>query len=243
MFKSVQAALVSTVLGLCLLGLNYAEAGMFTDLRYTFATDGSALGGPGDLTATDIAVTDSANMAVSGGGNNFFIRGDVTDGDATVAVPSALFATTFEPTDYLSWTLTPDAGSVLELDEVSFDYFNEGSGGGTSYSAAFALRSSVDGFASDLTISDGGGHLNNFVPFTDTTVYNAVATLGAAFEGLTSVEFRLFTYGDLGFNAAGERSRIDNIFHEGATSNLVPEPAAITILGVVGSMMACRRRF
>lgn len=214
----------------------------FNDLRYTFSGNASALGVVSDLTASDITFTDTVNMSVSGSGNNVFIRGDVTDGDNVLAVPSSLFTTSYEPTDYLSWTLTADAGSQLELNQVSFDYFNEGSGGGSSYSVAFALRSSVDGFASDLVTSDGG-YLNGFVPNTDTAVYNAVATLGVEFEGLTSVEFRLFTYGDLGFNGSTERSRLDNIYHSGATS-VIPEPGTLGLVAISsGAVLFIRRRF
>lgn len=218
----------------------YGDA--FTDLRYTFSGgSASALGGSADLTASDISLTDSTNQGISGSGNNVFIRGDVTDKSSAVAVPSSLFTTSYPAVDYLSWTLTADAGSQLEVNEVKFDYWNEASNG-SSYSVAYALRSSVDGFASDLVVSDGG-YLNGFIPYTDTTVYNAVATLGAAFEGLSSVEFRLFTYGDLGFNQSGERGRLDNIYTSGATS-VVPEPATLGMVAVFGGgILFIRRRF
>lgn len=230
---------IAGVIALFLVTSAFSDA--FTDLEYTFAGGSlSASGGAADLTASDITVTDSVNMGGSSAGN-FFIRGDVTDGDTVLDVASSLFTTSYEPTDYLSWTVTADAGSQLELDQVSFDYWNEGSGGGSSYSVAFALRSSVDGFTSDLAVSDGG-YLNGFIPNTDTTAYNAVATLGAEFEGLSSVEFRLYTYGDLGFNASGERGRIDNISHSGATT--IPEPATLGLIASFGGgLLFVRRMF
>lgn len=209
---------------------SYADA--FNDLRYTFSTDGSALGGPSDLTASVIAVTDAANMAVSGTGNNFFIRGDVTDGDTQLLSPSD-----FDPTDYLSWTLGIDAGSQLDLNVVRFDCYNEMTAE-ADYAVSFALRSSLDGYASDLAV------VENYASSTPQTLAADLDALGATFEGLTgTVGFRIYTYGDEAFNASGERSRLDNIYHTGETS-VIPEPATMGLVAVFGgAVLFIRRRF
>lgn len=222
---------LTTILGAAIVVLMVSatsvQAGTFNDLRYTFSdgTTGGPLGGPSDLSATNVAFTDPTNQAISNSGNTVFIRGDVTDGDATVADPGAALGIAYVPTDYVSWTVNIDAGSELDLDQVRFDYWNDLSDGG-NYSVSFALRSSLDGFASDLFVAE------NYDSNVHVTAIADLDALGTTFEGLTgSVDFRIYTYGDNRFNGGGERSRLDNIFHSGAT-NFVPEPASLAMLAV-----------
>lgn len=215
-----------------------ADAGMFNDLRYTFSdgTTGGPLGGPdsGDLSATNVGFSDPANQGVSNSGNNVFVRGDVTDGTPTVADPGSSTGLAFTPVEFIEFTLNVDPGSLLELDEVRFDYFDEGSGG-TDYQVSFTLRSSLDGFVSDLV------SVENYDSNTPATAVADLDALGSTFEDLTgSVTFRVFTYGNNQFNGGSERSRLDNIFISGETT-VIPEPSSALLL-VMASVIGQRRR-
>lgn len=87
----------------------------------------------------------------------------------------------FDPGDYFAFTVAPAAGRTLTLTDLTFSERRSASG-----IRGFSLRSSRDGFASDLYAGT--------VPDNTLTRRQAIA-LGAAFTGLTeSVELRLYGY-------------------------------------------------
>jgi hypothetical protein len=169
-------------------------------------------------------ISDSSdNMGISNSGNNFYFNGLVNTNSPGV------------PANYLTWTLTVDAGSQLELTEVKFDYWNEQASG---FGVSYALRSSVDGFTSDLA------SVENYLVSDIATLTADLDALGTTFEGLTgSIDFRIYAYGDVAFNESGERGRLDSIYHSGATT-AIPEPGTFGLVTVFGgAVLFIRRRF
>lgn len=82
--------------------------------------------------------------------------------------------------DFASFTVTAVPGSNLNLDSLSFDIRDSAAGIGGNW----FVRSSVDGFTTDLGA------------FAATTSYvkQTIDLTGAAFQGLSSVTFRLYSY-------------------------------------------------
>ena len=112
--------------------------------------------------------------------------------------------------------------SSLTLDG-SYDQF--------SGPAGYALESSVDGYASIISTA-------NFTTTLPTFATCTVDLSGAAFQGLSSITFRI-----AGYNANYGYEQFDNITVNAAT---VPEPSALALAGVgilsVLRLMASRRR-
>ncbi len=118
----------------------------------------------------------------------------------------------FDSTEYLTFSVTPNSGYQLSLDSLSFDIAQVFIGGG--YSLSYALRSSVDGFASDI--------LTGSVTTTSGVFSTVTADLsGAAYQGLTGFTARLYLWD--GNNGANNYILLDNIILSGATA-VVPEP-------------------
>jgi trimeric autotransporter adhesin len=126
-------------------------------------------------------------------------------------------------TDYFTWTLTPVTGYQLNLS--SFIYIGQASGTGPT---SFALRSSVDGFSTNIGTPPAGG--------------TTITLTSSAFQGLTeSVEFRL--YGWNASSASGSFSVNDFTFN--GMLSAVPEPstyAALAGLATLGAAIIRRRR-
>lgn len=103
---------------------------------------------------------------------------------------------TAEPTDFFSFTVTPDTGFTTTLQILELDERRSGTG-----IRQWTVRSSLDSFASDLQVFA--------VPDDTNTRTSQRIVLGPAFTNLsTAVEFRIF-----GFEAeaAGGSWRIDNV--------------------------------
>jgi hypothetical protein len=134
---------------------------------------------------------------------------------------------------YLEVTLTPATGFTLEVDSINFTIMRSGTG-----IRNYAVRSSVDNFASNLPGSINPANANLDVDGSDnfqwlfdsvTTAQNgSVLSLGAGFEELSEpVSFRFY-----GWNAEGTAGTfsIDNVSISGVAA--VPEPSSIVLLGL-----------
>jgi PKD repeat protein len=161
---------------------------------------------------------------------NATVRFSFTDWALGGTPSSDVYAThtgTMDPAEYYEVTVTPDAGYTMTLDAITFRAQRSGSGIRT-----YAVRSSVDGFASNLdaSISPANPNLtvetgNVFywaVDATTTGQNGSTVTLGGApFTGLTGpVTFRFY-----GWNAElnGGTFSIDNVTINGS----VVAPAAL----------------
>lgn len=94
---------------------------------------------------------------------------------------SGTWGTAFSSTRYLQFTITPDAGFLLNIYSFDMQVFRS-SAGATNY----AVRSSIDGYANDLA----SGSVS-----TSATAIPTLVVLSPAFNNLTSITFRIYGWG------------------------------------------------
>lgn len=147
---------------------------------------------------------------------------------AAAGLPTALAGD-----DYLEWSIEPGSGAKYSLDSVQIKIFRVDSffvqGPNT-----FHLRSSLDGFASDI-----GAPL--IVPFTTLNSTVDLSTIPALQDATGSVTFRLYGYGTDGtdgWGGIGRQSGNDLIFE----GSIVPEPGTLVLLASGALALGIRRR-
>ena len=132
---------------------------------------------------------------------------------------------------FLEFSLTAASGFALNLTSLTFDAAN----GGTSTPRGYVLRSSVDGFSSDISSA--------LTTTVNPNLSSFDVTLGGPdFVGLTgTTSFRLY-----GFTpATGAGIFFDNIRVRGVTVvSAAPEPGSLALLlvGLMAARAAKRRR-
>ena len=129
---------------------------------------------------------------------------------------------------FYSVTFTPSSGFSIQLADLDFGTRSTGTG-----PQGYALRSSVDGFATDVLTGTIANNSN--WSFKDNTFGVFTGPLGVA------VEFRLYTFGGTGSPTSGTiNSRLDDI---SISVDAIPEPsAAVALVGGVGLIGLLRRR-
>jgi len=128
---------------------------------------------------------------------------------------------------YFSFAIAPEAGKTLGLTNLTFDAAR----GGGATPRGWALRSSVDGFAADISSADIPTQRQTFTPYD-------ISLGDPQYQGLSSsVEFRFYVYSP----SSGSTVEFDNITLNGT---VVPEPAGIALiaLGAMGCWPLLRRR-
>ena len=152
-----------------------------------------------------------------------------------------------EATDYLSFGFTVANGSSVNLSTLQIGTRSEGGAPGV-----LALRSSVDGFGSDLFIfnqaaTDGGvwGPGAGFI--------FSVIDLSAMTNLTGTVEFRIYQVGNTAANGGtpdpNRHFRLTNYFLGGVdqgdmsfSGTVIPAPGALALLGLGGLVGGRRRR-
>ena len=152
-----------------------------------------------------------------------------------------------EATDYLSFGFTVANGSSVNLSTLQIGTRSEGGAPGV-----LALRSSVDGFGSDLFIfnqaaTDGGvwGPGAGFI--------FSVIDLSALTNLTGTVEFRIYQVGNTAANGGtpdpNRHFRLTNYFLGGVdqgdmsfSGTVIPAPGALALLGLGGLVGGRRRR-
>src|SRR5581483_9586430 len=153
----------------------------------------------------------------------------------------ATFTGSLDPARYFQVTITPNAGVNLDLDTIAFTIQRSGTG-----IRSYAVRSSLDGFGSNLSASIspansnlGVGSGNEFQYLFDANANaqdGSLVTLGAPFDTLTSaVTFRFYGWNAEAFTGTFS---IDNVVFSGTTT-AVPEPSTLA-LGLVGGLAFLR---
>ncbi len=134
---------------------------------------------------------------------------------------------------YTAFTLTPDEGFMVSYSQLSFNYGGSFGVTGASVDANFFVRSSLDGFTSDLTEFTytipslaGGGNVPELMELE-------LSSLSQFQDVATPVTFRIYAFVDNfmtpnNFNSSA-RPRIDNILFEGSV-NAIPEPTSAILL-------------
>jgi MYXO-CTERM domain-containing protein len=151
-----------------------------------------------------------------------------------------------DATDYFQFTVTPSAGFNLTLASLTF------SAGRTSTGARqFSIRSSLDGFATNLTASVTDANMSvvgsNVFQFSDnatTSIFGGdkITLGGTAFTNVSApITFRIYAYNA---ESGAGAFRIDDFSINGSASlSAVPEPASTAAaIGGVALLAAWRRR-
>lgn len=202
--------------------------------NYAF-TSGAATSGDADGTTTASDFTSGAftggsktttTVNISSSSHNAFIRSSAS-GDTTESAAVS-------NDDSWSFTLTPHAGVTMSLTSLDFQHGNNSQATGVSFTSNFIVRSSLDGFSSNL----GTGVYSRTTSSTSATFSTANIDLsGAEFQNLTApITFKIFEF-DASTNSQ-DIARLDNVVVNGTT---VPEPTGLVVLGLAAALWGRRR--
>ncbi len=127
---------------------------------------------------------------------------------------------------YISFTITPTAGNLLDLSSLTFNVAR----GGAATPRGVVVQTSADNFASNLLATD-------IATQRPTYTLENLDLSGAAFQNLSSFTVRYFAYTP----GTGQSLDTDDITINGA---IIPEPSSIALLGCapVGIAGCVRRR-
>jgi hypothetical protein len=156
----------------------------------------------------------------------------------------ATFSGALDPARYYEVTITPQVGSILDIDTLAFTIQRSGTG-----IRSYAVRSSLDGFAANLSASISPATTNLLVGPGDefrwafdansSALNGSLVTLGPSFDVLTSpVTFRFY-----GWNAEALTGTfsVDNVALSGAITS-VPEPSVAALFGGLGLLALVFKR-
>lgn len=172
-----------------------------------------------NATATDVNFTGSSasQFALA---NYLAINVPVNTTNAATAVSNA---------SYFQFGITPNAGFKIQMAELSFQ---GATGVSPSSNIGYVLRSSLDGFASDIQFGNVPTQFASFTTFT-------VNLSGSSFQNLaTQTTFRLYTWNGSSSNPA---LAYDNVVLRG-TLTTVPEPGTVALIGVAIPVLAFTAR-
>ena len=185
----------------------------FSDLNGTFDSSPPTGFAVSALTAVNSSIAFNATSPSSG------YTGATGGGNA--AVSAVLGGFNVSTSTYYTFTLTPNAGFSIDTTAFSF-----GSRSTASGPVLLTLRSSVDGFSTDVAsavaANDSSWSLFSFV-------------INVSGHTDTAVEFRLYGSGG---SATASNWRIDDL---SVTATAIPEPATYMLFGV--GLLACAQRF
>lgn len=175
--------------------------------EYHFDTSEAATGSDADVTASDLSlgggITYQAGHSPSG--QNIFVRSSATDDTLSAAIAGD---------DYLSFTVTPEAGSRMNLSALVLNAGYTNSNGYTNKILTANLLTSIDGFSSselvssistsDTSVRDGSANYQYwFIDLSDERFQNIT----------TAIEFRVYLHDDT--NSTNIIHRFDGIRLDG----------------------------
>jgi hypothetical protein len=134
---------------------------------------------------------------------------------------------TITGTGYYEFTLTPMAGFVVNLNNLTFDYAVSG-----NVTASYVVRSSISGFGTDIAppVSTGSG---TFAPAT-------ISLTAPQYQNLsTPVTFRIYIWDD---KSGSMSDLLDNITLNGDFA-AVPEPSTWAMMLAGAGLLGATQRF
>jgi len=157
-------------------------------------------------------------------------------------VNSATAAAGLAANEFLSFTLTPDAGFELAIDSISFGAYFQSAG-----TSQWALYSSLDGFstalASDLAYSASGANLVTagslgITGQTSAVEFRLAFGHNSEFErvGIADVDMTSIGVGGTGWPDYGKTMAVDG------TISAIPEPSTFALVVALGALVLFRRR-
>ncbi len=143
-------------------------------------------------------------------------------------------------TDYIGFTLTVDAGGVLSMTSLTFNWGYGSNQTSITSDAGYELYANIDGAGFSLIESDSiASATYNAGDFTLGTSANIDLTGLAATADGGNIEFRLHSYTSAN-NDSGVTAYEQFQFNGDVTS--VPEPSSTALLGLGGLALILRRR-
>ncbi|MBV9008127.1 MAG: PEP-CTERM sorting domain-containing protein [Verrucomicrobia bacterium] len=139
--------------------------------------------------------------------------------------------------NYYTFTLTPNAGIVLDLTSLTFRYALDNSGGSTGFNATYFVRSSIDNFATDVGSVPASAGKGKTTAFTTANI----DLTASQFQNLSSaVTFRIYIYDNS--NTTTQQDLLDDVIVNGSLA-LVPEPSTYAMMGLGIGLLAAAQRF
>ena len=130
---------------------------------------------------------------------------------------------------YFTFTITADSGYAFDLDNLTFDI-----GRGLRGAEDYAVRSSVDSYVDNIVFADD--EIDQTPAGQDINLYDS------AYNGLTSIGFRIYLDDRRNNSASASETFIDNVVLNGTVS-AIPEPSAYAaILGCLALAILIVRR-
>jgi hypothetical protein len=153
-------------------------------------------------TATGLSYPTDPVLQIYAGATN------VDNSEAAAGTPVTTGAAAVAANSYFTFALAANSGNFLNLSNLQFDVAR----GGNGTPRGFVIQSSMDGFSSDLA---GPTDVPTVRPmFT----HYSIDLSGVAFQGITNIAFRIFTY-SIG---VGNTVEYDNFAVYGSTSVAPP---------------------
>lgn len=140
---------------------------------------------------------------------------------------------------YFSFTVSPDSGYLLTLDSLTFNTMFVGSDAAAAVNAYFVVRSSLDGFASNIGSTFTQAYSQQTAP-PYSGAARTVTFSGSLYEDITSdVTFRIYVYDDS--SSSGKYVRLNDVVLNGAVS-AIPEPGTFACVAAAGLSLAMGAR-
>ncbi len=234
-------AAARTVACLAAVGLlTAAQAGAATIASYNFTSDESDQVGAANLSASN--VTWQANLIHNSSGGRSNVNGNLFFRSVAVADSKAASLDNGSGLgDYVSFTVTPDAGFQFEFDTFAFNYgYDAGIREDVATSVSFFVQVVIDGVATEVgsvftDVQNVGDPRDQSAPNTTTPAID-LSGLGVIDS---AAEFRIYLF-DASNKDSATFSRLDDFVLNGQVS-AIPEPATL-VLSAIGLMLIHRRR-
>ncbi len=221
--KNLLRRLRNTALLTLALGAPTLTASAAVIVSYSYASDLNATSQVAEVLSTSTASSLANGYVGNDGFGNVF---EAYSGAATTA-SAAISGGNYFAVDVV---LTP--GSTMNLASLAFavgagDNINNGTRG-------YVVRSSVDSFASDLfseTFASGTGYAS--------PTARSINLSGAAFQGLSSIDFRFYVFNPAAFQSTDFRNlALDGTINAAS----VPEPTILLTFGTGLALLMWKRR-
>ena len=215
---------------IALSGALSSPAAVIADYQFTGGSAASTDTQP-NSTAANFTLSSlfSGNGGISAGTETAFANSSVTPSTAGDAILQ---------NSWFSFTVTPDSGYSLSLTSLTFNTSYDGIDGAAAVSANWFVRSSLDGFSSNI-----GTTFNQAYTTTLSLQPRTVDLTASLFQDVTSpVTFRIYIYD--GSVSSGKYVRVNDVVLNGNVS-VVPEPTTCGLAifaGLVATLGARKRR-